>query len=590
MEKSAIENNIKPLKKGMSWNNSIQKSIQDMFSDTLSPQTIDFFQLLAYKNIHGFTELCNQLNVYILNDGLYLKAYHIDIVVEILTKQTRLPADLSTCLASETIWQEPLNDVITQLQKEKLPWLNTQAQHDSYGHHTLYHAKEMNFRSMKAAQELELFTKPSSLLCPLKELVAFIIECHDYIQGKPGDAALNHYATAELATAAAIKSWLFSHEKILNNLPQALLVCIDFMIDHMIVLATTLIFSEKKPQHLATIYALIEEQALRANILTPDVSNALLLNEIRTMDIIIGTTDVFAACIKAIINQKIAQQETHSWPNLTSFFKSQPIVLHDFFNSLFFVPYYLPHEHQQNHEAFLMSNVPHLQMSAELKIIKPSSKIISHQQHMLSDQAHRIITFIQKSQKLYQDNATEFKCFVDQWLNDSTLQEAVINVFFNHIDAEIAFISSLIPLISNNEKTLRTLGHPYPLIDSTTIQTDVKNLQGLAAFFRQACKITQIQLIKELLLNAVFQEGLMYVCSPIIHKKQQAITPHLNSKPLLYFIDLNDQHNNSPLNRLSFLNQVNTVKKREDWREYIHLNDDYNSDSDDDVCVLTRPS
>ena len=316
--------------------------IQSTLGWELKAETLDFFQEFKTRDEAGFFELFDLLNQYCREEGLFLKGHHIDAVVDILLKQQRLPEDIEYQLKNHLQFRDPdgqnIRCLIERLRTERLPWLTVQARDNFYSHHTMYHSSEIKIRTSRAAEHLGLFVTKNpeethylrdQFLRPIFRLA---VECHDFIQGKPGSAALGSYPTAEMASAAQVKQWLFSS----LDLPEGIRLLLDLAVDNAIPLATTLLFNKNKdkPRHLFDIYSLVEEKTQARLKATSDrsiSSKQALLNEIQAMNIVISTCDLFPSSIRVVVQRQREQKQTDSLSNLNANFGEDRLLLGKFF-------------------------------------------------------------------------------------------------------------------------------------------------------------------------------------------------------------------------------------------------------------------
>ena len=316
--------------------------IQSKLGWELKPETLDFFQAFKTRDEAGFVELFNIFDQYCHEEGLFLKAHHIDVVVDVLIKQQRLPEEIEQQLDDYLRSNDPdghhIRSLIERLRTERLPWLTAQARENFYSHHTMYHSSEVKIRTTRAAEHLGLFvTKdpedPHYLRDQfLRPIFRLAVECHDFIQGKPGSAALGSYPTAEMASAAQVKQWLFSS----LDLPEGIRLLLDLAVDNAIPLATTLLFNKNKdkPRHLFDIYSLVEEKTQARLKATSDrsiSSKQALLNEIQAMNIVISTCDLFPSSIRVVVQRQREQKQTDSLSNLNANFGEDRLLLGKFF-------------------------------------------------------------------------------------------------------------------------------------------------------------------------------------------------------------------------------------------------------------------
>ena len=177
-----------------------------------------------------------------------------------------------------------------------------------------------------------------------------------------------------------------------------------------------------------------------------------------------------------------------------------------------------------------MTNTPHVEMGAELKVLSHSGPVIAFYEFEQSERAKQIIAFIHQCQKIHAKSPSDFNDFFENGFKDNQLIEAVSRVFFSTIQAEIEFINSLYFILAEGEGKLKGLGYLnehgqslYALsslinrvprfIDPTVSHTDAANLAALGRLF-EASTTDKKQLIKELLWNATRQAGTTYMEFP----------------------------------------------------------------------------
>jgi hypothetical protein len=542
----------------------------------LAPLSTEFFMAIKTNNEAVFQYLIQDIQS-LLQQGSFLKEHHIDTAIDVLVQQRALPADLLQKLDEYLIRERlDMDSVIQPIRAEKLPWLAEQAKLLQFSHHNMYHAAEMKERTSLIAKQLGLFTQGYASDDFVKAVLRFAIECHDYIQRRPGLPVSSIYATAEQESAAEVIQWL---NQALPDAPSVVHQTIRFLVSNAIPLATTLIWGQKFCD-LSELFFLIEKRAIEAGMTVVAPSNQLFINDTHAMNIGIGVCDVFAGAFPCVCEEQFKEPRTNTISRLQTAYSA--LVLDQFFASTAFQPYYQDRSRDENKFMLLMLFVAHLHMRVELSVTIPSKKspdeVIPFEQYQSFELVTSLIEFIREHQSIYRhmlmrgDSESDFiEFFHGNFEKNEDVFLGVKNIFFSAIDKEASFCNGLTHLLAMSQSKLQALGYideharilqevalwrqqqtiapqtsaisllqeaiePRIFIDAGIAEKDAFNLAALSAYFHslELKKEEQQQLVKELLLSTIVTPGVIYVAHLTTRIRSSsfivAYTPHVEER------------------------------------------------------------
>ncbi len=442
---------------------------------------------------------------------LYLNAHHIDSVIGVLRLQQSLHDDILQCLEQYLLpvggAKPDIRMLVKQLYQDKLQFIEAQANTVDLLHHTIPHAYEVRVRAMLAAKALRLFLDDEPTTIFLRKIIQFSIACHDFEQKKRG-----MHATVEQATAEYVMNWFI--EGLDPAPPERIKNLIRYVVQHIIVLGTTMVYSPSQTSDLSELAHVFEKslQAAKIEIVSP--SNIELVRQIKAMTLITGVCDKNPAAIYDVVFDKYCQQAINSLSSLKQFYPS--LELSRFFNSAYFIKYYDHAPDEINGLTFFISIVPHMCMRAEMECDKQP------------EEARPFIEFIklcqtqQKEATASSEDAQKqsFLTFFEQECRKQNIYKRVQSLFFSKIQSEQQFClsqsSGLKAVLENLQELeyvdLQKVSSEKPnFIEPEIPLIDAKNLFGLAEFFSKECDFAQKErLINELLMNILLQDGAIY--------------------------------------------------------------------------------
>lgn len=484
----------------------------------LDLRTLRFLKTLWLKNPEKFFSLLSMLSSYCKTNELHLTAEHVDTVIESLYSYIDLPGDSFTVIERYVRVKPDFERAIYSLRLERRPHLSATAEARHLSHHDIPHALEIRERVAHILQRvLGLLNSTSATDHFWREIVLFMVEFHDYVQEDKGG-----HKSVELATAAYVVDWLTKGLELRTN-PQ-LKKIIEFMANQIIVLGTTMVFSEKQTTDLLELFLRIKDMASEAEIITSPCPELTKLVEL--IALITGVCDKNPAAFLAIAE---FHAEVATLPGVRRYSipsgeirdsagagagagRSTPstvMVLEEFLASSEFRPYIEDERDRPelNKQRALITLVPHLSMSEELsKRKKP---------HFSYAYTH----FIHESRvQMGKLTESEFKTWFRAEFEAREIATVINELFFANITREMKFSRSQIGGLRFVSERLHHLVSTLPgfdaeravLIDPSVPETDALNLAALKAFYDRLEPAKQHLLLQELILVVIMQAGTTY--------------------------------------------------------------------------------
>lgn len=315
-----------------------------------------FFIQLKEAKPHSFVALLATLHAYCNQHKRLIKAHHINTVIAHLNEEKLFFSTSAQCCEELNAFLTPryvdLPFKLQMLRQDLLPALNTQAKNYHLSHHTQQHAAEIKIRTLRAIQQLRLFQDSTLIDDFIQKIVSLAVECHDLIQKNAGD-----FASVEQASATEVLKCLDS----VLDMPPSIRRFVKLIVEKVIVLGTTMIYSPTHIMDLSQLYFLFKEKAAEAAIIP---SPSAIMTRLNVIMLLTGICDKAPSAIYQVVQHQLASKDANSLANLKYNFTN--ILLEDFFSSPHFTPYFDDGTEEENRQAFLMSIVPHISMRCEL--------------------------------------------------------------------------------------------------------------------------------------------------------------------------------------------------------------------------------
>jgi|GEM_PF-1916265 len=389
-------------------------------------------------------------------------------------------------------------------------------------HHDLPHALEIEWRTMKMLDKLNIWEEQTSRDMFLRAIIACMIRLHDHEQNKTSSATSNEEVSAE-----RVISWLNTA----LNLPQdetkatvaesAVKNMIQFMAHRIIVCGTTMIYSQKRTLDLIELLFVLEKEAKNVNFSLSSKFNQNFIENINITTILVGANDKNPGASLFNVLEQVKQPSMTTLPLIKRYY-GEVSVLNMFFSSNRFNAYYnidrlREHYHTDgfsndytesdffeivNKQAFLMIIVPHISMRPEC---------------LKTTDEHRVQlrTFIQLSRFNLSLDVGAFKEVFEKEFAANHIANIMNDLFFNKIDSEVEFSRSQEGgLAEMAEKKLPGMGMKRAeiigsLIDPSVPIKDALHLKELARFYNELTGYDRIRLCKELIMVVILQAGLI---------------------------------------------------------------------------------
>lgn len=479
----------------------------------LNERSLTFFHELNGKAPEGFNRLCAYIGRLCLENTLFLQADHINTVIDALARRIELPDSAMDALDAYLERTNPdINRIMQRLRVAQGPELTRTASMRALIHHDVPHALEIKKRTMYiVCEKLGLLKTSGDEISErirkrnefLQAIAGFMVEFHDFIQGDKGE-----YKSVELATAAKILEWL-TLSLALTDYPEIRKI-MEFMVDQIVVLGTTMVFSKTRTMDLSELYLIVKDEALAADHISA-LPSAAFANLMETIMLVTGVCDKNPAAFLAIANLQWGDEHTATLPIVKRYSSNSttPLLLEQFFGGRDFTPYFPDSSPALNQQRFLIALVPHLSMRAELMRGKP-------------EVPRKYIDFVnlcrQRKQEL-RDNDSEFKRWYNAEFAARSMEPIIQELFFDAIDGEVAFSHSQTGGLEFVSARLRGLlpesaAAGEPLLDPTIPAKDAANIAALGRFYNGLNRDEKSSLINELLLVVIMQAGNLYAELP----------------------------------------------------------------------------
>ena len=460
----------------------------------LDDDTLDFFIQTNEKNKEVFNDLLSQLKA-LCDNKLYLKAHHLNALIYSLKQQMNLPIDVLNSLDVFLNNNSVDYDATLQgLRSTHGPELDNTAQQALRLHHAAPHALEVSVRSMYVLQHLGLFTVHAARANFLKAVIRFIIEFHDYEQ-----MPSRGFVSAEEATGNTLFIWLTTALKIEKN--SSMDAFMAFIINRIIVLGTTMVFSPVRTMDLSELYFLIESAAKRIDFELAHSSNLLIIQSIEAVMLVAGLCDKNPASVPLIAEQQEKDKQLATLNLLENYQKNKVLVA--FFNKGCFKPYFNNNNTPAiDIQTFFITLAPHVGMRTELSA------------HRNPELSRALIQFIAEGRvKRLTLSKEQFIEWYDEEFSKQKLVKVLHELLFLSINNEIAFNhSQLGGLTFVSSRLLQNkLINAADLIDANVPARDAANLEALNEFNKKLDTRQQEALASELVMAVLLQVGAIYI-------------------------------------------------------------------------------
>jgi hypothetical protein len=522
----------------------------------LALETVEFLNHIKRHN-SAYTDLLFELNYLSTpvddetGPQLYVRAHHFDAVIRVLKLQINLPINAIGLLRSYLEHNDSnIHMIIRDLRREFLPKISQQAYELNYAHHSLIHAVEMkNCAIPVITKDLGIFASEDDKLdIFMRDTISVAIENHDRIQGDPGK-----YPSVEQATAALVTQWITGMHKEERNFPDFICQIIEYVVEYIITISTTMIFSKTDAMDLSELFLLIQNAAFESGLGSIHETNKEFFLQVRTSSLIVATCDTVPCSIIPAVRRQAETQRTNSINHLALYHVAKPhtsigsVIKHFFENELLnFVHYSADFSKEISQQAFLRGKIPKIGMLIEL-----SRNDLQNCGH-----AKSLGSFIRFCQNQYVESDS-FNEFIDVYEENFTAEivTALKELFLNRekINHEKNFCLSQVEKIKKIAEEVRSYQEKYgnfgEIINHDTPSIDADNLEGFFVFYEALNEASKLRLIKEVALNMVMQAGLIYVTVPSLEEvtaeydflietpRDFSVTEGANLKPATISID-----------------------------------------------------
>ena len=499
----------------------IMPVVDSYFFSELSEDSRCFLHLLWKNAPNHLEQLINKLNA----QHFILTASHVATILEQLEQEQRLPENILRVLA-DYLEMRPLiqegNERITETEQiikglfvQHGPGLLESANNLNHCHHSLPHAFEIFMRVNKVMEHLGLLTHDEPINRFLRSIITLSIQFHDLIQKSPQQKTIEkelkgECLSAEEESAERVIRWIVASLDIASQ-PE-LVMLINFIVNRIIVLGTTVIFNKPPTvdcmvtmdlsqlflefKQVAVEAGLSEAYALPDDLSVTPLTKAALMHSIDVIMLVTGVCDKNPASLECIVMNEVDS----IIPLMKAHFQT-PLLFEIFFESEHFISPYPEETRAFNYQAFLKALIPHVCMRGEFSAAKGEKEAIE------------CIQFINLSRKLKQNmRHQEFSVWFNQASCAHEMKENVSTFFFQQIEQEAHFCRSQIAGVRFTLDRLR--GLPFSgcspeniqrLINPNVPEIDAKNLIAFKNFYFNSHE--QVRLISELLFAVTIQMG-----------------------------------------------------------------------------------
>ena len=481
------------------------------FSQDLSNQSVRFLHTLWRNAPYPFEQVLTKLGQY----SLMLTACHVDKIISLLHSQRALPETIVVSLDKHLTLHPAFETNINALLITNAPELLSSAVKHQLIHHSLPHALEISIRARKVMDKMGVLTKNDVISRFLRAVINVMVQFHDLEQQDKGI-----YNSVEEATAARVSCWIKTSMSLSDEPELNLLV--DFIVDHIIVLGTTTIYSLTRTMDLSELFLELKSVAICAGWLTNDAlsvdlpinpdSKAGLIHCMDAVMLLVGICDKNPTAIYDVVVQQEEDKAISTLFLMKDYFKT-PLYIEQFFTQGGFSHVFNKGSTDAiNQQAFFMAVIPHLCMRAELCAVE---------RQVNANQFMHLISLVRAARASILDNDAFMRWF-NSVCRKHDMNRVMSAIFFECIDSEINFCKSQergLVFVANKLIAMRfspkspagaASGHFEPLINSQVPVGDANNLRALGIFYDSLNESGQEALTRELLFAVIMQAGEMY--------------------------------------------------------------------------------
>ncbi|MDX2346000.1 MAG: hypothetical protein QNK11_03905 [Legionella sp.] len=427
--------------------------------------------------------------------GINLESKHLNAVTTTIEWEEKLSEnclnELNLYLANKTIpydFDEKINNLSRQCGRD----ISARAEKSLLLHHALPHAFEVKERTLNMIKALNVWQADTNRDKFLRELTGCIAFLHDYEQrNKSVMYESNEEATVEPVAAKLCEALGISEKKPIRQL-------IYYMSHQVIVPGTTFLVGKgmQAAMDLRELH-LAAKESTQSQISSGNsrrLSNQVFIADLCMVTQAIGVNDKQPAAVllnvraqadnPALETLALIKAHCSDVSRLCCFFSEK-----DKENTPWFTSYYPDEKLYINAQAFLMAMPPHLCMPSEF---------MSEGEPMRKD----YYRFLQVCRESYAASQSDFSIIFEQAFQNYNMEAVMQAVLFNHnrIAAEKLFSATQIQILKLNDERF---------VDASVPRTDMKNLDGLKAFYDASSKDEKTALLKELIMGVVLQAGQM---------------------------------------------------------------------------------
>jgi hypothetical protein len=420
------------------------------------------------------------------------------------------------------------------------------------------HAEEMKNRVMPIITKIfKIFASEDEVDILLRNVERFSVECHDYVQGNSDE-----YASPEQASAAFVLKWLEAIRTGLPNLSKNAKDLLEYLVEYVISIGTTMIYSSAEPLHLSDLILFFEEALEEADMSICASTNVDFCKKARMSAVVTSACDTIPYAVYPAMKAQADLAQTNSLAHLEMYnnlrphnfdrFAGKPIIRSFFENETYkFQPYFKNVDIKYSYQACLAGMIPKGGMRTEV------SRNIDKEQAA----AASFGDFLRRCQRAHKNHESfeSFLEFFEKEFERTHIFEAIEKLFFdrNKIDDEINFCNGQIAKAetakfeieayfdyleekkqsaksSNQDVSVsavaRTSGvsqasttvTQYPVVvEPDAVRADAKNLDSLFKFYQELSLIEKKRFLQEISLNMILQAGAIYIQQPILDNESE---------------------------------------------------------------------
>lgn len=397
--------------------------------------------------------------------------------------------------------QDKLDELCLQLNEE----IHQQSEKNHLLHHGLPHAFEVQNRFEIMMAKHHLLSGNESLMRLMRQLILFFVKNHDLIQVK-----IDEHASVEESTATICKNRICDVLQLDEQNPLTLLI--DYLSKMMIVFGTTVIWGNQNSKHLDYAHLYLTFRGLVHQQQTENAPQ--WRKEIDVLMLLMGICDKYPAALTDATAVQCRQEDYGSFHNLSKFLK-RPLLL-----QTLFVQSKAMHSKKAtdyDFQAFLIAVIPHIAMQFEFYV---KTQLV---------EAHRFYTFVELCRENFMRGEINFEWMKNEMLNYQI--QTIFNTFFiQKLPQEILFCTTLRDDLAFCK---RFLNLHYPqfvnIFDEKILENNIRFLEELQVFFSTAKMQDKDQVIEELLMNMVIQQGflLKQKYRQVENNSQKTLVPQL---------------------------------------------------------------